>query len=60
MTSVDILPFPFFVPESDQAGGKLDPQRPAVLSSVQPLHMIRRKLSVIIDVRPYVSPPSIR
>jgi hypothetical protein len=36
------------------------PQRSAVLSSVQLLHTISRKLSVIIDVRPYVSPPSIR
>ena len=49
-----------FVPESDSAGGTLDPRRFAVLSSVEPLHTISRKLSVIIDVRPYVSPPSIR
>ena len=60
MTSVDILPFPFLPQQSDPAGGTLDPQRLAVLSSVQPLHTISRKLSVIIDVRPYVSPPSIR
>jgi hypothetical protein len=60
MAPIDIFPSPFFVPQSDQAGGTLDPQRLAVLSSVQPLHTISRKLSVIIDVRPGVSPPSIR